>query len=223
MQSNNQSHKRISDYLTRLNKRMFNCLQAFYIWKHQFLLSDINTHGEEEAQKNVAIINRYKNFFVQSQQSNLYFFVLEVAKFFDTQQKALTIKKVKNVTLQEKNNLTAEAFLEANPDRELIESLVKSYRGLNKSVFDKIEDLIIRNNHLIEEIKNLRHLFAHDFIDDSNKFCIPSFERIEALFYDIQEIINALSNGLQHSVTLYSHVEAGVKRDLENIIKKLSK
>lgn len=82
------SYVKIRKRLKRLNRRMFHALQAYYIWKHLFLLRDINTYSEK-AEENVRILNNYRNFFIQTEESNLSFFIINIIKFFDTQKKAL--------------------------------------------------------------------------------------------------------------------------------------
>lgn len=127
-----------------------------------------------------------------------------------------------NIVLQEKDNITAENFLNNNTDRDFIENLVENYRGINVKSIDEIKKLINKNWNLITELKEIRHNLAHGFINEHKDIKLPSFEKIELLFLDIQKMINILSNDFEHYTTTYSHAEKFVKEDIVKIIKSIS-
>jgi len=218
------AHKKIKEFIERLNSRMFQSYQSYLIWKFLFLSRDTNTHGLELANKHVKVINKYKNFYVQTERANLVFFIIGIAKFFDNPKnnnKPLSIINVKNCAQGNRKKLTVKEFLTENPDRPHVEELSKVYEGITEKDIKKIDKLIDKNKNIIETFKTLRDKWAaHDDIEKI-EITVPAFEKVEALFIDIINMINILSSGLEHSGTAYSHLEGVTKKDIDQMFRAL--
>lgn len=218
------THKKIKEFIERLNSRMFQSYQSYLIWKFLFLSRDTNTHGLELANKHVKVINKYKNFYVQTERANLVFFIIGVAKFFDNPKnsnKPLSIIKVKNCAQGDRKKLTVKEFLAENPDRPHVEELAQAYEGITEKDLKEIDKLIDKNKNIIEIFKTLRDKWAAHEDIEKIEIIIPAPEKIEALFIDIIKMINILSSGLEHSSTEYSHLEEITKRDINQMFKAL--
>lgn len=218
------AHKKIKEFIERLNSRMFQSYQSYFIWKFLFLSRDVNTNGSELAEKHVKVINKYKNFYVQTERSNLVFFVMGIAKFFDNpknKNKPLSIVKIRNCAQGDRKQLTLKEFLAENPDRPHLEELSKIYEGITEENLEEIDQLINKNKSIIDTFITLRDKWAaHEDIEEI-EITIPSLEEVEVLFIDIIKMINILSYGLEHSSTEYSYVEETVKRDIDEMFKAL--
>jgi hypothetical protein len=218
------AHKKIKEFIERLNTRMFQSYQAYFIWKYLFLSRDIKTHGPILAEKHVKVINKYKNFYVQSERSNLVFFVIGIAKFFDNPKnsnKPLSIHKVQTCAQGDRRTLTVKEFLEENPNRPLVGKLAEAYEGITEKDLKEIDELIDKNKDIIEVFQTLRDKWAAHEDIEKKEIKIPAFEKVEALFIDIKKMINILSSGLDHSTTAYSHLEEITKRDIDQMFKDL--
>lgn len=215
------AHKKVKRFIEKLNSRIFQSYQAYFIWKFLFLSRDENTHGPDLAEKYVEVLNNYKNFYAQSERSNLVFFVIGIAKFFDNSNQALSIHKVKNCAQGDGKTLTVNEFLEANPNRPHVVDLAEAYEGITKQDLKKIDNIIDKNNDIIKTFKNLRDKWAaHEDIKEI-EIKIPPFEKIESLFIEIQTMINILSSGLEYLTTDYSHMEEVTKKDVNQMLKDL--
>lgn len=213
-----RSYQKIKDFINRLKWRMVKTMLAYYAWKQFKELQNINSCGEQEAKKNVDEINKYKNFLMTSETSNATYFVINLFKFFDTQKKALTIKKLENCASQERGNISVDDFIDDNTDRKFLTELSENYRGLGIEEINKITSLREKNTGIIKEISDARHLLVHDFISEQDSIKLPSFERLEALLNDVMEMIDIASSNLMNEFTVYTHFEDLVKNELNKLI-----
>ena len=67
--------------------RMFTAVNAYYVWKSLSNSFNVNNKGRIEAERNVGIINEYRNFFQQTLSSVYKSFVADLSVFFDSDNK----------------------------------------------------------------------------------------------------------------------------------------
>src|SRR6266481_920302 len=122
---------RIMMYIKAMQSRYLRAFSAFHVYDTLMKLIAPNVVGETEAEENVKIIGEFKDFFLISKEAVRVYFFLELAKMFDTSDQALQINKMVNFTENQITNLTTQNFAEYNADRELVEELIKTYKGIS--------------------------------------------------------------------------------------------
>jgi hypothetical protein len=217
--SEENSYGKIKKFIERLTSRIIKSTRVFYVWKHLRLIRDTNTYGEI-AFDNIKKINRIPAFLASQEYIHAVFFVIEIAKFFDHQDRTLTLEKFENCALQEQPEIKIQDFINDNLDRGYIENLKETYEGLKQKDIEMIRHLRKQNDGIIKTFKSARHSLVHDFVK-MEEVQLPSFEKIEAFLCDIQEIINIVSQSHLRSTTAYSHVEGGVQEDIALLFKLL--
>lgn len=219
--------------LKRLHDRLYNAYASFYIWEAFQKLMAPNVLGEDDAQENVKVINSYKEFFSPTIYAHNKTFIIELAKFFDTDKSALSVSKIINCVESSQKKFTVEEFKEYNNGRKYLNNLVKSYQGVTNAHLDKCknrlykEGLDIRHQKIIKDSKiwKLRKLrdqwIAHDQIN-KNDNNITNTE-IKKLFQIAGETINEISSNLNHETTWHTHEKDYIKSVVKSIIDKLKK
>ncbi len=180
--------------------KMLSAFTAFYIWKWFSEAINVNNQGEDIAEKNVSILNKYRNFFQQIIISSYESFVTDLAVFFDAgkYETSFSLTKVLSVfSIQ-----------------------------LSEEQFAKLRDdvLAIKNRHGVQiafilELRNKE--VSHKEIVPTKRVLV--FSEIEELFKAVQEILDRISLEYDRSTTTWKHVEDGVKQDLNLIIDNLNR
>ncbi len=211
------SYIKTEEYLKRINNRIFESYQAYFIRKCLYF------QNETEWEKQKIFWEKYRNFYTQTRDSNLIFFILWITKFFDNPKdnKPLSIRKIQNHIQYNKKEITEKEFLESNLYRPYANDLAERYKWITKKDIKIIDTIIKKHEKIIERFKILRDQWiAHDDTNKSNnEFKIPPYDKIEELFTDIIKITNILSYWLEFSTTDYSHIEKKIQEEVTNIFK----
>lgn len=187
------------DLLELANNRMHQALVSYYIWKWTSQAVNVNKEGIEKAQENLdEVINKYKNFFIQSFVNAYRCFVLDLAAFFD------------------KN------YPEVFNLKKLIKA-VNEESGMDKESLDNIERLKEKNSKTISLVMELRKHVAHATYESLRAKRFLKYEEMECLFDTIQKILNIMSKNFDRSVHFWDHVEDEVSRDINWIFGNLKK
>ena len=208
------------EYLEKLQKRYCFTLSAFYTWEALVELCAPNIVGQEEAQQNVKTMSRFNNFFSLSKESLRVYFLLELAKLFDTSNQSLHIDKIINFTESNIQKLSVDDFAGFNQDRQFIEELVENYKGINEEDLQHIKLLIFEHTAIIQNLKTYRDKYlAHDDITKVDVVLTP--EKIKTLFKVIKEILNLFSSKINHSTRMYDCIEGKCKNDTKRVVEYL--
>lgn len=213
----------LMDYAREMHHRYFRAISALYAYEALRESIAQNILGQSEAEKNVEIIGKYKDFFNPAQEALRIYFFLELAKMFDSSDQALHINKILNFTESNLKNLTIEAFKEynQNQDRAFLKQLAKEYRGMAYSDLVIVREMLNKHKAKLEKLDTYRNKWlAHD---DINKPELPAItgEEIKDLFDVLAKILNSITGRLNSESWMYSHIEDDVKHHTKLVIEHL--
>jgi len=206
-----------------MQSRYHRALAAFHVYDTLMKLAAPNVVGETEAKQNVKIIGEFKDFFLISKEAVRVYFFLEIAKMFDTSNKALQINKVINFTERKIANLTAQDFAEYNNDRQLVGELVATYKGVSHADLQEIREMLDEREPIIKKLLIYRNKWlAHDDIDKPE---VPSIsaEEIEGLFEALAKIMNTLGSRLNQETWMWSHVKEDSEHHTKLVVDHLKR
>lgn len=213
---------KFQEYLKRLRTIYFNALCAFHAYEAIEELKAPNIIGKMEAEANVVILNRFKNFFVIARHTLNFYFLMELAKILDDAKQSLHLTKLINFANSNKKKLNVEEFKKLNLDRVFIQDLADRYEGVKKEDFEKIEKKLEETKNIREKIKKYRDQnLAHEDLK-KERINISQAEVIKILDL-IAEILNIFSNKTDFSTTSYSHIEGDCKKDTKNMFEYLKR
>ena len=211
---------KFQEYSKRLRTIYFNALCAFYAYEAIEELITPNIVGKKEAEANVVILNRFKNFLVIARNTLNFYFLMELAKILDDARQSLHLTKLINFANSNKKKLSVNEFKNLNPDRAFLQDLANRYEGMEKEDFEKIEKRLEETKNIREKIKECRDQnLAHEDLK-KKKVSISQTEIIK-IFDLIAEILNIFSNKTDFSTTNYTHIEGECKRDTKNVFEYL--
>ena len=205
-----------------MKKRYFFALSAFYAYEALMEIIAPNIAGQDFAEKNVKVFNTFNNFFGPSKEALRVYFFLELAKLFDVSDQSLHVTKIINYTKNNIDKLTVSDFVEYNQNRNIIDSLIKSYQGINHNDLLIIKSEIEKNNNIIKKVKTYRDQYlAHD---DIKKVEVNiTGEEIRTLFSVIEKILNMFSSKLISATSMYDRVEGNAKDETKRIFDYLKR
>lgn len=218
----NQEFNTLLEYAHKLRSRYLYTLSSFKIFERFNKLSAPNIVGKRKAEKNVKIFGIFKYFFMTTKEASRCYFFIELAKFFDTSEKSLTINKV--ISYAEKNisKLTKQDFLDYHNGRQILPELFAQYKQFSLSDLRKIKKRLDRNKAVIKKLKIYRDKsLAHD---DINKIKIGiSAKEIGVLLNIVKSVIGLLYSKLDFSVNSYINFEEEPIKDLDSVMENLIK
>ena len=218
----NKEFEALLGYAKKLRSRYLNTLSSFKIFERFNKLSAPNIVGKKKAEKNVKIFNIFKYFFMTTKEASRCYFFIELAKFFDTSKKSLTINKVIDYAEKNISKLTKQDFLDYHNGRQILPELFAQYKQLSLSDLRKIKKRLNRNKVIIKKLKIYRDKYlAHD---DINKIKIGiSVKEIKVLLDIMKSVIGLLYSKLDFSVNSYINFEKEPIKDLDSVMENLIK
>lgn len=217
-----QEFKNLISYLEKLKSRYFHALSAFFIYKTLDELTARNIVGNKNAQDNVDVIKRYKNFFIPSKEALRVYSLLELAKMFDISDESLHITKIVNCAQSQIKKLTVDDFKKFYQDRDFLEELIRNYEGIDQKDIKEIKEILEKNEDVLQRLKDYRNQYlAHDDIN-KNKISIEKNE-IDDLFKTLGKILNLISYKLNCSSSIWDHIENNSKESTEMIFDYLKR
>ncbi len=219
----NTEFKTLMSYIKKLQSRYFHALSAFYAYEGMKEAAAPNVVGPSRAKANVKTMDKYRNFFVPTQEALRTYFFLELGKLLDVSDQSLHINKIVNFTESKLKHLTIDAFTEYNQDRQLLKELTERYKGLQYSDLALIRKMLEKQNKAIKKAKTYRDKWlVHD---DVRKPKLPSISAAEVkeLFKTIEKILNTISGKLNDETWMYHHVENNAKHHVALVIDYLSR
>ncbi|MBU1089517.1 hypothetical protein KKF38_01855 [Patescibacteria group bacterium] len=224
---------KLQEFLERLRNRLFLAYSHFQIWEALREMRAPNKIKKKQAEKNVKTMNRFNSFFGPTAESHRRIFAIELFKFFDFDERALSIIEIKKFARINLEKLTVKEFKEFNSEREHLGNLVKNYEGIQNKDLRECERLLLKNGLNIKEkriekessiwrLKKFRNQdLAHDQI---KKEKIPlSVCEIETLFHLVEKILNLLSHKLNHDLMCRIKTNDNVKRHTKCVVEYLQR
>lgn len=210
-------------YLKKLKERYFFTLSAFFVYEGLRELSADNIVGEKEADRNVKTMNRFNEFFGSSKEALRVYFLLELAKLFDSSNQALHVDKIVNFAQSNIKKFSVSDFVEFNQDNKFIKELVANYNGISNKDLQRLRLLISSQKDTIDNLKIYRDKYlAHDDLVKVNVDNLNP-EKIKNLFSIIEEILNLFSSKLDDSITKYDHIENICKDKTKMVVEYLER
>ncbi len=209
-------------YIEKMKSRYFHALSAFYVYETLNELLAPNVVGQDTAEKNVVVIKSFVNFFMPSKEALRVYFFIELAKLFDVSDQSLHITKIINFTQSNITKLTARDFAEYNQERDFVDNLIESYKGVSYDDLVLIKNDIEKHKDIIEKVKTYRDKYlAHD--DIKKVEVVITGEEIKTLFNVLEKILNIFSSKLNSSTSWYDHVERNAKEQTERVLDHLKR
>jgi len=218
----NKEFEVLFDYAKKLKSRYLNTLSSFKIFERFNKLSDPNVVGKRKAEKNVKVFNSFKYFFLTTKEAARCYFLIELAKFFDTHKKSLTVYKIIDCAEKNISKLTKEDFLNYHKGRQILPELFAQYKQLSLSDLKKIKMRLDRNRPVIKKLITYRNKYlAHD---DIEKIKVKISDReTKALLNIVKGVIGLLYSKLDFSVNSYTNFEKQPIKDLDMVMENLVK
>lgn len=172
------------NYLEELNKRYLLTLSSYNIFKN---FNDLLIAKEKDL--NSKTINDFPYFFTTVRGSSNMYFLVEVCKFFDIDDRSLSLYKLLKFTEINFSYLTKDNFRLYHKDRIIIDELFDEDKEISLNDIRGFRDKIKQNKEIINRLKKYRDQnLAHD---DLNKINITIYKKeIETLLKLIKEILN---------------------------------
>lgn len=212
----------ISSLFKRLSDEMCRTVESFYIWETFHLSRSIPTVGKEKAERNVKIINSYKNFFLPTENSHIDSFIIGISKFFDRDPRALSIQFLIDEIKKNKEIFTPETLLEVYPGRFDEAEIAGNYLPMEEKDELVIEKLREKHVPLINKLKLIRDTqSAHTDIQPANEDFVP--KEVEELINAIQEMLNTISSRFDRASTCWDYIKDNAIRDTEFLFDSLEK
>lgn len=219
----NGDFRKIMTYLKDLKIRYFHALSAFYAY--EALCEEIapNIVGSETAKENSDILNTFKEFFTPAKEALRVYFFIELAKIFDTSKDSLQINKIINLTESKIKNLTIQEFTDYNQDRELINELIRGYKGISSEDLKMMKELLSKHKEIFNKLKTYRDKWlAHADIEKPE---LPSIsaEEIKNLFDTFAKVMEIFTRAMNHEWSIWNHVEPHTKEKTKMMIDHLKR
>lgn len=172
------------NYLESLNKRYLLTLSSYNIFKN---FNDLLVVKEKDS--NSKTINDFPYFFTTVRGSSNMYFLVEVCKFFDIDDRSLSLYKLLKFTEINFSYLTKDNFRLYHKDRIIIDELFDEYKEISLNDIRSFRDKIKQNKEIINRLKKYRDQnLAHDDLDKIN--IVIYKKEIETLLKLIKEILN---------------------------------
>ncbi len=197
-------NKQFENYLKRLKNLYQRALWSYYCYEWLQEIKAPNIIWMQTAKRNIKTWHRFNNFFSITSEASRTFFFLELAKIFDTQDQAIKLAKIINIAKNNRRRL-----------------LNKDWKWLEKWDLNKIENLIKKNETIIQKLKDYRDQYiCHD---DTNKIKISiNWNEIEKLLKIVAEIFNIFSLKIYASITAFDSWKNNFKNEVKNIFNNLN-
>lgn len=176
--------------------------------------------GEDEASKNLELLNHYQNFFQVTIEALKMSFLTKTAKLFDTHRDSLHLDSLINFIASNKDNLTVEEFTKQNKDRPFLSELIKKYSPFTNEDILMLRTKLKEASDIRERIKTYRDKsLSHE--DLKIKKVDIYRDDIDKLFKLLREILNFISNKIDFSTTTFTIAKEDCQRDVKSLIDNL--
>ncbi len=213
-------YKKLVTWTNTLRSRYLRTLAASRLFDRSNELVTTTKIGKKNAHSNARIMDEHKYFFLTVKEATRVYVLIELSKFFDTSDDALTIQKVIEYARNNLASLTKEEFIEFHKNDSSRTQFLEEYESMQLRDLMKMLRRLKSNENKIQKLKTYRDQFlAHD---DLKKKKISFKKRdVDVLLNIVKDVIELFYKRLTFSSNSYHiFIEEPVK-DIDWIIKKL--
>lgn len=209
-------------YAKTLRNRYLNALAAQAIFDQLNNANLINKIGKKKANQNVKIIGYHPYFFLTTKEATRCYFLIELAKFFDTDKRmqSLTLKTVITYAEDNLSSFSTENFWLYHKDRHIFPELFANYKPLTNNDLALFKKRLNNNKDRIERLKTYRDKWlAHD---DLEKIKVDITKKdVATLMKIIQDMVDLLHFKLEFSSVDYRNYKENPRNEVDSVLSKL--
>ncbi len=212
----------VKELFNRISHEIFSVTESYYIWRQLTFSRSTTEVGEDQAKKNVKLLNLYKYFFIPTEYSHLQVFIVGLMKFFDKDSQSLSIERLIKDIEKNKDLFSPSLLRSIYPRLADIGAIKDDYVPITQDIVNQIKKIREPHEALISNLKNIRDKkLAHMDIKIIEATFIPN--DVEVLIKVIQEIFNKISNNFDLSITSWSHIENESISSVDLLFKNLER
>lgn len=211
--------KKLFEFGTKLRSRYLLTIAARKLFDEFNKFHVINIVGKKKAEANVKILNFYKYFLMTSKEALRCYFLIELAKFFDedNREQTLCIQNVIAYAEKRLDSFSESEFHKYHNDRHIIPEIFQSFKALSKKDLDNIKRRIKRNHVVIEKLKAYRDKYlAHD--DVKKKDILINGRDLNVLLKIARDTIDLLYKKLEFATNSYKNYEDEPVQEINRLI-----
>ena len=224
MSDNHQkNYAKLRELNSKLKSRYLNTLATFRIYDRFKRLAAPNRVGKRNAEANVKIFSNFKYFFLPIQEATRCYFFIELAKFFDKQNKrnqTLTIDFVLDFAEKNISSFSTEEFIKFHKERKEFLEIFKTYKPLTVDDLTKIRRRIQAHKQIIKNLKDYRDKYlAHD---DIEKIVVNiTAHEIRVLLKIVKDTTDLLYRRLDFGHNIYDNFDKEPVYAVDRVVKNL--
>lgn len=222
-----EKFEEIQRLFKKLSDDMCKVVESYYIWETLVFSRAIPEVGKETAERNLKIVNQYKDFFIATEHSHMDTFIVGISKFFDNDSRALSLSKLIERIKESENIITADFFKMSYPERFFPDDFQNGYKPLHEEDLEQIAELRSEQDVVIETLKTIRNKqVAHNDLELlMNKIAVQSFvpNEVKVLIEAIQVMFNKLSGRFESSSTMWDHLKSDAISDTKYVLENLER
>jgi len=176
-----------------------------------------NKVGKRKANRNVKIFNDYRYFISTSREACRCYFLIEIAKFFDVDNRTISLHSILDFAEENISSLTKKDFLDYHGGKMFLPEQLDDYKQLRLSDIFKLRKAIEKKNPIISKFKGYRDQYlAHD---DVNKYkYVINLVEIRQILNFIKKFIDVFYFYLDLSSNSYLNYIEEPKREIQNLV-----
>ena len=222
--SKNKEFEKLFSEVQQLRKRFLTTIASHKIFDQFNKLIATNVVGKIKAEKNVKVFGNYVYFFSTTKEATRCYFLIELAKFFDTLKPRNETRSIYWTLDYAKKNiyrLTREYFWSYHDGRQIISEIFASYKQLEITDLKKFQKRLARNKDVIKRLKTYRDQYlAHD---DIKKITVKlTVREMEVLLRIVRDVIELFYHKLEFASNSYKNFEEEPVREIDRLIKNLA-
>ncbi len=220
----NKEFEKLFLEVQQLRKRYLPTIASHKIFQQFSKLVATNVVGKRRAERNVKILGDYRYFFTTTKEATRYYFLIELAKFFDIpkpRNETRTVYWALDYAKKNIHRMTKADFLAYHDGRQIIPEIFASYKQLVIADLIKFQKRLGRNKDVIKRLKTYRDQYlAHD---DIKKITVKlTVREMEVLLRIVRDIIEFFYNKLEFASNSYMNFEQEPVREIDRLIKNLA-
>ncbi|MBI2627809.1 MAG: hypothetical protein HYW71_00010 [Candidatus Niyogibacteria bacterium] len=220
----NREFEKLFSEVQQLRKRLLTTIASHKIFNQFNKLLAPNIVGKRKAEKNVKVFGNYVYFFSTTKEATRCYFLIELAKFFDTLKPKNETRSIYWVLDYAKKNihrLTREDFTAYHDGQQIIPEIFASYKQLEISDLKKLQKRLTRNKDAIKRLKTYRDQYlAHD---DIKKITVKlTVRKTEVLLRIVRDVVELFYHRLEFASNSYKNFEEEPVMEVDRLIKNLA-
>ena len=217
-----EKFQEIQKLFKRLSDNMGRVVESYYIWETLVFSKSISEVGKEKAEKNVAIMTPYKDFFFTTEYNHMDGFIIGISKFFDRDSRALSIQQLIQKIKESEDIITADILAEFYPSCCFSEDFKSGYKPIHDDDLKYIEEIRKKHESVIDTLRTIRNKHSvHMDMEVIKVSFIP--KEVAELVEAIQEMFNKLSGRFASSATNWNQLKDEAINQTKFLLENLEK